>query len=61
MVSTIYHVSSVDALSENMDFQNKNIADNNGRSATHAESSADRLTEELSGILSFNWPSANNL
>jgi len=41
-------------LSENNAFENKNIGDNGGRSATYSEISAGRLTEEPSGILSFN-------
>ena len=54
MVSTIYHVSSVDALSENMDSQNKNIGDNGGGPANCLEISANRLREKISGILLFN-------
>jgi len=53
MVSTIYQVSCVDALSEKMGFQNKNIGDNGGGFATHSDYSADWITKELSGILSF--------
>jgi len=53
MVSTIYQVSGVKALSEKMDSQNKNIGHKGSGSATCPEYSADRLTDELSGILSF--------
>jgi hypothetical protein len=42
------------ALSENNGTQNKNIGDNGGGPATCSDYSADRLMEELSGILSFN-------
>jgi len=40
-------------LSENDAFKNKNIGDSESGSATYSEISADRLTEELTGILSF--------
>jgi hypothetical protein len=53
MVSTM-HQPGVKVLSENMGSQNKNIGDNGNGSATCSEYSADRLTEEISGILSFN-------
>ena len=53
MVSTIYQVSGVNVLSENNDSQNKNIGDNGGESSTHSDYSADLLTKEFSGILSF--------
>ena len=53
MVLTIYQVSGVNALSEKMGSQNKNIGDNGGESATCPDYSAERLTEKLSGILSF--------
>jgi hypothetical protein len=33
--------------------QNKNIGDNGSGPATHSDYSVDRLTEEISGILSF--------
>jgi len=54
MLSTIYKVSAVNALSENMDFQNKNNNINGGDPATCSDYSADRLTKEISGILPFN-------
>jgi hypothetical protein len=41
-------------LSENNDSQNKNIGDNGGGSANYSEFSADRLADEISGILSLN-------
>jgi hypothetical protein len=41
---------SVDG-SGNMGSPNKNIANNDGRSATYADISADLLTEEFSGIV----------
>ena len=53
MVSMIYQVSGVNALSENNDPQNKNIGDNGSGPATHSDYSVDRLTEKISGILSF--------
>ena len=55
MVSTIYQVSDVDALSENNGSQNKNIGDNGGGPANCPEISANRLREKISGILLFNW------
>jgi len=48
------HPPGVNALGENMGSQNKNIGDNGGGSVTYSEGSADRLTDEISGILSFN-------
>ena len=54
MVSMIYQVSGVNAISEKMDSQNKNIGNNGSRSAACSEYSADRLTEKFSGVLSFN-------
>jgi hypothetical protein len=53
MVSTIYQVLGVNALSENNDSQNKNIGNNGSKTASFSEISADRLAEEFSGILSF--------
>ena len=53
MVSTIYEVSGVNALSENNAYENKNIGDNGSKSATCSQISADRLTKELSKVLSF--------
>ena len=47
------HQSREKLLSENNGFQNKNIGDNGSGSATCSEYSADRLTEEIAGILSF--------
>jgi hypothetical protein len=43
----------VNALSEKMGSQNKNVGDNGSGSATCSDYSADRLTEKFSGILSF--------
>jgi hypothetical protein len=54
MVSTIYQVSGVNALSENIESQNKNSGDNGGGSVTYSDYSAERLTDELAGILSSN-------
>ena len=54
MVSMIYQVSGVNAISEKMDSQNKNIGDNGGGPANCPEISANRLREKISGILSFN-------
>ena len=54
MVSMIYQVSGVNALSENNGSQNKNISDNGSAPATCSEISANRLREKISGILSFN-------
>jgi transcriptional regulator with XRE-family HTH domain len=51
--SRIDKTLGVNALSENNDSQNKNIGDNGGAPATCSEYSTERLTEELSGILSF--------
>jgi hypothetical protein len=53
MVSTIYQVTGVKVLSENMEFQNENIGDNGSKTASFSEISADRLTDEFSGISSF--------
>jgi hypothetical protein len=53
MVSTIYQVSGVNALSANNGSQNKNIGNNGSGTSTHSDYSAERLTKELSGILSF--------
>ena len=47
------HQPGVKVLSEKMGSQNKNIGNNGHGSATSSEYSADRLTKELSGILSF--------
>jgi hypothetical protein len=44
----------VKVLSGNNGPENKKIGDNGGGSANYSEFSADRLTEEISGILSFN-------
>jgi len=52
--SRIDKTLGVNALSENNDSQNKNIGENGIGSATCSEYSADRLTKELSGILSIN-------
>jgi hypothetical protein len=52
--SKMHQALGVKALSENNAFENKNIGDNGGGSSTCSEYSADRLTEEFSGILSFN-------
>jgi hypothetical protein len=49
----MHQTFGVNALSENNGSQNKNIGDNGGVPASCSEYSADRLTEELSGILSF--------
>ena len=54
MVSMIYQVSGVNAISEKMDSQNKNIGDNGGGPANCPEISANRLSEKISGILSSN-------
>jgi hypothetical protein len=54
MVLTIYQVSGVNAISEKMDSQNKNIGNNGDAPASCSDYSADRYTEEISGILSFN-------
>ena len=43
----------VKALSENNGSQNKNTGDNGGASAIYSGLSADRLNNELLGILSF--------
>jgi DNA primase len=47
------HQPGVKVLSEKMGSQNKNIGNNGDGSAISSEYSADRLTKELSGILSF--------
>ena len=54
MVSEIYQVLGFNALSENNDSQNKNIGDNASKTATCSDISAECLTEEFIGILSFN-------
>jgi len=54
MISKIYQALGVKVLSENNGFENKNVGDNWDGSASYSEISAERLTEELSGILSFN-------
>jgi len=54
MVSTIYQVTGVNALSENNGSQNKKIGDNGSGSAACSGYSADRLTDKFSGILPFN-------
>ena len=54
MVSMIYQVSGLNAISEKMDSQNKNIGDNGGGPAKCPDYSADRLREKISGILLFN-------
>jgi len=51
--SRIDKTLGVNALSEKMGSQNKNIGDNGGAPATCSEYSADRLTAEIAGILSF--------
>ena len=51
--SKMHQTCGVNALGENNGSQNKNFGDN-GCGSTYSEISADRLTEELSGILSFN-------
>jgi len=53
MVSTIYLVSGVNTLSENIDSQNKNIDDNGSKLASYSEHSADRLTDKFLGIVSL--------
>ena len=45
--SNIYHALGDKVLSENNAFENKNIDDNGGGSATYSEFSADHLTKEL--------------
>jgi len=52
--SKMHQAFGVNASSENNGFQNKNIGDNGGGSATRSDYSAGNLYEELSGILSFN-------
>jgi hypothetical protein len=52
--SKMHQTPGVKVLSENNAFEYKKIGDNGGGSATLSEISAERLTEELSGILSFN-------
>jgi hypothetical protein len=54
MVSKIYQVSGVNALNENIESRNKNIGNNDRQPSTCSDYSAERLTEEISGILSFN-------
>ena len=54
MVSKIYQVLGFNALSENNGSQDKNVSNNGCKSTTCSENSADRLTEEFSGILSIN-------
>jgi hypothetical protein len=44
----------VKVLSENNGSQNKNIGGNGSGTVAYSEFSADRLTDEISGILSFN-------
>jgi hypothetical protein len=44
------HQPGVKVLSENIGSQNKNVGDNGGAPATCSDYSADRLTEEISGI-----------
>jgi hypothetical protein len=53
--SKMHQAFGVNALSENNGSQNKNVGDNGGSgSATYSEFSAERFTDEISGILSFN-------
>ena len=52
--SKMHQALGVNALSENNCSQNKNIGDNGSGSVTYSDYSAERLTNELSGILSFN-------
>ena len=48
------HQPGVKVLSENNDSRNKNFGDNDVAPASNSDYSADRLTEKISGILSFN-------
>jgi len=54
MISKIYQALGVKVLSENNGFENKNVGDNCDGSASNSKYPVDRLTEEFSGILSFN-------
>ena len=51
--SRIDNTLGVNALSEKMGSQNKNIGDNGSGSATCSEYSTERFTEKIAGILSF--------
>jgi hypothetical protein len=52
--SMMHQALGVNALSEKMGSQNKNIGNNGDGSATSSKYSTERLTEEISGILSIN-------
>jgi hypothetical protein len=52
--SKMHQALGVKVLRENNGSQNKNISDNGGGSAIYSEISAERFTDEISGILSFN-------
>jgi hypothetical protein len=52
--SKMHHALGDKVLSENNGSQKKNIGDNGGGSATYSEITAEKFTEEISGILSFN-------
>ena len=50
----MHRPEGVTVLSGNYNYKNKNIDDNGSGSETHSELIADSLTDEISGILSFN-------